>query len=298
MKIAIVGAGVLGTSLGIVLERADHEIVAICSRTLKSARAAASRIGKKVPVIGDPGLAAMGADVVVLAVPDRAIPSVAIQVAAGGALKRGAAVAHLSGALPAGVLAGVRAGGGWTASMHPLQSFADVETAVTSLPGSFWFLEGDAEGVDLLRSLVLSIEGRPVPLSSSAKALYHAAACAASNYVVTLVDYAAGLLGKAGVPTEAALPALLPLVAGTVRNLEAVGLPEALTGPIARGDVGTVRGHLAALKRTPGDTVRLYAALARKTVEVALRKGKIEHATADAFLDLLRDETATPPAGS
>src|SRR5262245_36816076 len=127
MKIAIVGAGVLGTSLGVLLKQADHQIVAISSRTLKSARAAASRIGK-VPVIGDAGMAAMGADVVLLAVPDRAIPSVAIQVAAGGALKRGAAVAHLSGALPAGVLAGVRAGGGWTASMHPLQSFADVET--------------------------------------------------------------------------------------------------------------------------------------------------------------------------
>jgi predicted short-subunit dehydrogenase-like oxidoreductase (DUF2520 family) len=179
--------------------------------------------------------------------------------------------------------------------MHPLQSFADVETAVQALPGSFFFLEGDAEAVDLLRSLVISIDGRPVPLASSSKALYHAAACAASNYLVTLVDYAAALLGKAGVPDDVALPALLPLVAGTVRNLEAVGLPDALTGPIARGDLGTVRAHLAALRRAPGDLVRLYVALARKTVEVALRKGRIERGTADAFLDLLRDETASPP---
>jgi predicted short-subunit dehydrogenase-like oxidoreductase (DUF2520 family) len=297
MKIAIVGAGVLGTSLGVVLTQAEHQVVAICSRTLKSARAAARRIGK-VPVVGDPALAAMGADVVLLAVPDRAIPSVAIQVAAGGAMRRGAAVVHLSGALPSGVLAGVRAGGGWTASMHPLQTFADVETAVQSLPGSFFFLEGDVEALDVLRGLVLSIDGRPVPIDSATKSLYHAAACAASNFVVTLVDYAAGLLGKAGVPPDVALPALLPLVAGTLKNLEAVGLPDALTGPIDRGDLGTVRGHLTALRRVPGDLVRLYSALARKTVEVALRKGKIERATADAFLELLRDDTATsPPPG-
>ena len=125
----------------------------------------------------------------------------------------------------------------------------------------------------MLRSLVLSLDGRPVPLDSASKALYHAAACAASNYLVTLVDYAACLMVKAGVPPDVAMPALLPLVAGTVENLETVGLPDALTGPIARGDVGTVKGHLAALQAAPGDLVRLYVALARKTVEVAAAEG-------------------------
>lgn len=298
MKIAIVGAGVLGTSLGMLLRRAHHEIVAISSRTLKSARAAAAQIGGGA-VVSDPGTAALGADVVLLAVPDRAIPTVSIQVAAGGALRRGAVVAHLSGALPAGVLAGVHAAGGWQGSMHPLQSFADVETAVTTLPGSFVFLEGDAEAVDVLRSLAISLDARPVPIASQAKALYHAAACAASNFLVTLVDYATTLITKAGVPADAALAALLPLVQGTVRNLATVGLPEALTGPIARGDVGTVRGHLLALRRGPGDLTRLYVALARKTVEVALRKGKLERRAADELLALLAgdDLPPLPPAG-
>jgi predicted short-subunit dehydrogenase-like oxidoreductase (DUF2520 family) len=286
VKIAIVGAGILGTSLGVLAQRAHHEVVAISSRTLKSARVAAKTIGG-VTVVGDPAMAALGAEVVVLAVPDRMIPSVAIQVAAGGALRRGAVVAHLSGALPAGVLAGVHAAGGRAGSMHPLQSFADVETAITSLPGSFFFLEGDEEAVEVLRGLVLSLDGRPVALASSAKALYHAAACAASNYLVTLVDYATTLMAQAGVPADAALAALLPLIEGTVRNLAVVGLPDALTGPIARGDVGTVRSHLAALRAAPGDLVHVYAALARKTVEVALRKGKIERETADEFLALL-----------
>ena len=297
MKIAIIGAGVLGTSLGVLVRRAGHEIAAVSSRTLKSARAAARVIGG-APVVGDAGLAAMGADLVLLAVPDRAIPTVAIQVAAGGALKRGAVVAHCSGAFPAGVLAGVRAAGGWAGSMHPLQTFADVETAVHALPGSFFFLEGSPEAVDVLRGLVLSIDGRPVPLDSAQKALYHAAACAASNFLVTLVDYAACLMVKAGVPPDVAMPALLPLVAGTLENLKQVGIPAALTGPIARGDVGTVKGHLKALQAAPGDLVRLYVALARKTVEVAVRKGQIDREVSDALLALLGDEGGpTPTAG-
>jgi predicted short-subunit dehydrogenase-like oxidoreductase (DUF2520 family) len=289
MNIAVIGAGLLGTSLAVLLQRAGHKITAICSRTHRSAAAAASMI-PGARIVGDCGLAAMGADAVLLAVPDRAIAMVSIQVSAGGALKRGAVVAHHSGALPAGILAGVRAAGGWQGCMHPLQSFASVENAMASLPNSFFFLEGDEEAVDVLRNLVISLEGRPVRIDSGAKSLYHAAACVASNYLVTLADYAATLMMLAGVPSDVAMPALLPLVQGTVKNLETMGLPDALTGPIARGDVGTVKNHLEALRRAPGDLVRLYVALARKTVEVALRKGKIGRGPADSLLALLSDD--------
>jgi predicted short-subunit dehydrogenase-like oxidoreductase (DUF2520 family) len=297
MNIAVIGAGCLGTSLAVLLQRAGHKVVAICSRTHRSAQAAVALLSG-ARVVGDCGMAAMGAEVVILAVPDRAIAQVAIQVAAGGALKRGAVVAHLSGALPAGILAGVRAAGGWQGCMHPLQSFANVENAIAALPSSFFFLEGDDEAVDVLRSLVVSLEGRPVRIDSAAKSLYHAAACAASNYLVTVVDYATTLMARAGVPPDVALPALLPLIQGTVRNLETVGLPDALTGPISRGDVGTVKNHLEALRRAPGDLVRLYAALARKTVEVALRKGKIERAPADRILALLSEGEAESGPGT
>ena len=274
MKIALVGAGVIGTSLGLLLQRAGNTIVALASRTKRRAQATATLLGG-VEVVADPGLAAMGADVVLLAVPDREIAAVARQVVAGGALKRGAVVAHLAGGLAASVLDAVHAVGAHAGALHPLQTFADVDTAVRLLPGTTFALEGDPPALEVLAALATSIGGRPLRLAPGHKALYHAGAVAASNFVVTLMDYAVRLLVRAGVPESEALPALLPLLKGTLTNLETLGLPAALTGPIARGDVATVQAHLAALAAVPEDMLPVYTALARKTVEVALRKGTL-----------------------
>lgn len=286
LKVAIVGAGVLGTALGVLLRQAGYRISAVSSLNRRSAQAAVQQIGEG-EVVGDPAMAALGADIVLLTVPDRAIAGVAIQVTAGGALRNGAIVAHCAGGLSAGILSGVRAAGGHRGAIHPLQSFADIENATRALPRSYYFLEGDARAIEVLRSVVVTIGGRPVEISSGDKALYHAGAAAASNFVVAIVDYAVRLLAAAGVPHEEALPALLPLIRGTVRNLETVGLPEALTGPIARGDLGTVRSHLRALGRSPGDLSRLYRHLARTTVDLALRKGGIDAEQAREMLDEL-----------
>ena len=294
MKVTIVGAGILGTSLGVLLHKAGYEIVAVCSRHMRSAQLAAGTIGQG-QVVGDPGLAALGADLVLLCVPDRVIPSVSIQVASGGALRRGAIVAHCAGGLPARVLAGVSAAGAHRGSLHPLQSFASVETALRMLRETFFFLEGDAEAVEVLRSLVIAIDGRPVTLDGAQKSVYHAGACAASNFLVALAEYARNLLIKAGVPPDVALPALLPLMEGTLANLKEVGLPDALTGPIARGDLGTVRNHIRSLRDLPGNTIRLYRELGRRTVQVAVRKGTLSRDRADAMLEILAEGEYTIP---
>lgn len=286
MKVTIIGAGVLGTSLGILLHRAGHDIAAICSLNRRSAQHAAGFIGG-CDVIGDAGLAAMGADVVILAVPDRVIPSVAIEVAAGGALKRDASVVHLAGGLPSGILSGVLAAGGYRGAMHPLQSFASVDAAVGSIADTYFFLEGDAPALAVMQALVADLKGRPVTIDAGDKALYHAAAAVASNFLVTLMDFAVTLLSKTGVSRETALEALLPLIKGTVGNLESVGLPDALTGPIARGDLGTIRRHLRALQLLPSELGKLYRHLARKTIEVARRKGTLDQAGGEDLLDLL-----------
>lgn len=294
MKVTIVGAGVLGTSLGVLLHRAGYEIIAVCCRRVRSAQAAVATIGQG-EVVGDPGLAALGADIVLLAVPDGAIPSTSIQVASGGALKRGAVVAHFAGGLPARVLAGVSAAGAYRGTIHPLQTFADVDTALRLLRDTFFFLEGDPEAVDVLRDMTIAVHGRPVTLDGTQTAVYHAGACAASNFLVALVEYAQGLLVKAGVPPDLALPALLPLLKGTLANLEEVGLPDALTGPIARGDTGTVRTHIRSLSELPGNTVRLYRELGRCTVQVAVRKGTLNRERANTMLEILAEGEYPPP---
>ena len=286
MKVTIIGAGVLGTSLGVLLRRAGYEIAAVCSLNRRSAQEAVACIGAG-EVVGDAGLAAMGADIVILAVPDRAIPAVGIEVAAGGALKRGASVLHLAGGLPAGILSGVRAAGGHRGAMHPLQSFANIESAVRMLPDTFFFLEGDERALEAMRALVMALGGRAIYIAARDKALYHSGAVVASNYLVTLVDFAVTLLAQAGVARETALQALLPLIKGTVANIESVGLPDALTGPIARGDLGTIRRHLRALSDLPGELSKLYRHLARKTIEVARRKGSLAQEDADQLLVLL-----------
>jgi predicted short-subunit dehydrogenase-like oxidoreductase (DUF2520 family) len=171
--------------------------------------------------------------------------------------------------------------------MHPLQAFAEVDTAVKALPDTFFFLEGDDEAVEVLRTMVVAMNGRPVTIPSENKALYHAGAVVASNFIVTLMDYAVRMMFRAGVPRDVALAALLPLMSGTVKNLETVGLPDALTGPIARGDVGTVKRHLKALAQMPGDMLRLYRHLARKTVDIAIAKGSLSSGEAERILELL-----------
>jgi predicted short-subunit dehydrogenase-like oxidoreductase (DUF2520 family) len=173
--------------------------------------------------------------------------------------------------------------------MHPLQTFADVDTALRMLRDTFFFLEGDTEAVEVLRSLVIAINGRPVTLEANQKAVYHAGACAASNFLVALVEYARNLLVKSGVPHDVALPALLPLLKGTIANLDAVGLPGALTGPIARGDIGTVRSHINSLRALPGNTVRLYRELGRRTVQLAVRKGTLSAERAGTMLEVLAE---------
>ena len=292
MKIAIIGAGVLGTSLGILLRRDGHTISAICSRNRRSAQNAAVHIGDG-DVVGDPGMAALGADLVLLCVPDRVIAAVAIQVAAGGALKRDAVVAHLAGGLSAGILSGVQAAGGHRGAIHPLQSFADVESAVRALPQTYFFVEGDPVAVALLERVGRALSNRVVEMDSRQKALYHAGASVASNFFVAIVEYAVELFSWAGIPREDALKSLVPLIQGTLNNIKSVGLPDALTGPIARGDIGTVKRHVRALEALPGNAIRLYRNLGRKTVEVALQKGTLHRDEAQKLL-ILFDKPSFP----
>ncbi len=211
------------------------------------------------------------ADVVLLAVRDDSIDPLVERLVEAGAARRGQVFLHLSGARTAETLGRLRRFGAKVGSMHPLMTVsADPKRAARHFRGAAFAIEGDAAAVRAARAMALSLGGEPVVIRGDAKARYHAGAVFASNYVVVLLDVAQRLLESAGFSARAARRALAPLTAASVANEAAQGAAAALTGPIVRGDVETIRRHLAGLDPK---TRRLYAELGRATLELAKKAG-------------------------
>ena len=206
-----------------------------------------------------------------------------------GGFRRGQVVFHTSGAHPADEVGAARLAGAYAASLHPLQSFADIKMAMENLPGSYFALEGDAEALPLAEQIVKDLGGRSFAIAAADKPLYHAAACIASNYLVSLMHFATGLYSRFGLTRAEAFEALIPLVSGTIKNISQVGPAQALTGPIARGDGTTLEGHLEALKDVGVQELDLYSRLGLYTVRVALEKGSISAEEAKNLDDILRE---------
>ncbi len=233
------------------------------------------------------------AQVVFITTPDDAIQSTCKAIAEHEGFEKNAVVIHCSGALSSDILSSARECGAVVATLHPLQSFASADQAETLVPGSFCAVEGDQAALAVVRRLVKELGGSLMEISAEGKTLYHAAAVAASNYLVAVIDLALELDSVAGVPRDVSFKALLPLIKGTLSNIEARGIPKGLTGPIARGDVDTVAAHLKAIERhTPG-LLMIYRALGLYTVDLARAKGTLAKEAADKLVALLGPQEAT-----
>lgn len=271
MDIAIVGAGRAGTAVAVLWQRAGHRIVAVSGREATVARAAEHLPG--VPVL-DPGEAARRAELVVAAVPDDLISATVNDLARGGAIANGTWVAHLSGATPLSALDPAREVGGRRLGVHPLQTFPDVEPAIERIPGCTVAVGADDdEGAFVAERLAEDLGGRPFRLPEEHRAIYHAAAVFASNYLVSATGVAEQLLVAAGVPDP--IGALVPLQQATVANLARTGPAGALTGPAVRGDIGTIVRNLEALTETAPWAVDAYVEMARVALDLAVRSGRL-----------------------
>lgn len=271
MDIALVGAGRVGTALGVLLSRAGHRIVGAAGR--EGSRA---RVGAFLPDV--PFLpateAARAAQAVILGVPDDAIVSVCDELAAADAFHHGQAVVHLSGAAPLLALGPARAAGGMVLAMHPLQTFPDVEAGIERLPGSAVAVTAWGEDAFVVgERLAGDAGGRPFRVAEERKALYHAAAVFCSNYLVAVEGLAERLFRAAGV--EEPLEKFGPLARATLDNVLREGPAGALTGPVVRGDAGTLRRNLEALSAHAPQAVASYVALARVTLDLAERSGRL-----------------------
>lgn len=294
-RFVIVGAGMVGRTLARALRARGLTVGAVASRRLESAREAADAAACGLATT-DAAEAARAGGVVVLSVPDDAVAAVCEEVAAGGGFAAGDVAIHLSGALGSDALEAARSRGAHAVALHPIQTFARVDPAL--FDGIVCTLEGDPQAVELAAALARRLGARPAVVGAEDKALYHAALCIACNYLVVLADAGADLLATAGLGGDA-LDALLPLLQGTVDNLRRVGLPDALTGPISRGDLATVRAHLAQLEARSPALLPLYRTLGLRGIDLALRKGTLDPADADALRRLLgpgptADSTPSP----
>lgn len=275
-RVAIVGPGRMGLALGAALKRSGEvERLTYYGRSLEPPPHPIfepSNVEDEEPAHYYFGIRPLPPETTVLflAVPDAALPEVVHDMTAAGDAPPGCAAFHLSGALSTDVLAPLHRLGYAIGSFHPLQTVADPWLSANRLFGVAFGVTGDPAAIRTAHRLVDALDGHLLVIAPNLRAIYHAAAVMASNYIVALVAVASRLLEQAGVGEDATIPALLPLIEGTIDNLRHLGIPAALTGPVARGDLDTVRLHLA---RLSPDERPLYCALGREVLRLARSAG-------------------------
>jgi predicted short-subunit dehydrogenase-like oxidoreductase (DUF2520 family) len=299
-RLGFIGTGAVGSTLARALAGLGAQVTAVAAHSQSHAEALAAVLPGGAAATTPQGVAD-ASDVVVLAVPDDAIISLAQALS----LRPEQAVVHVSGARPASALGEAARRGARTAALHPLMTFprlpldTPVEAILSHLAGCTWALEAaDPNLASELTRLVYALDGQIIVLAPADRVPYHIAAVLASNYVVALVGAAVRLWSDMGVPQDDALRALLPLLRGTVESLGTVGLPAALTGPVARGDSGTIAAHLAWLREhtiSPPELAALeeaYVALARLALPLAQAKGTLTSQAVAQLDTLLRTAQA------
>ena len=283
MKVAVVGAGRVGTAVAVLLTRAGHQVAAVSGRGATTQRAATWLPG--VPVLPPAETAALG-DLLLLGVPDDALGPVVAELAAAGTVPAGTWVTHLSGAIGLGALLPLREHGARRLATHLLQTFPDVDGAVRAIPGCRVAVTADdEEGFALGEWFATELGAAPFRLRDDLRPLYHAAAVFASNYLVATTAVAERLFAAAGVPDPA--DAMRPLQVATLDNVERLGTAAALTGPAVRGDATTIARNLEALAEHAPDTVSAYIAMCRVALDLAVTAGRLSEADRAAVVTVL-----------
>jgi len=286
--IGIVGAGAVGTALGLALDRAGWPVHAVASRDAGRRERFRSLV-PGVRAFVDAAPLVEEVELIILAVPDDAIRSVAGDLHMYG----GQAMIHTSGLLGADALASAMAAGTQVGSFHPLVAFADLERAVAALPGATIAIEGDDQLLDLLARMAEALGANPVRLTPGAKPAYHAAAMLAAGGFDALLDAIAELGRVAGLDEAGALAIYGPLIEQTLGNAQSLGIAAALTGPMTRGDVGTVRAHVRALEVHAPSVAGLYATLAEREIRLAVERGALTPQGARELREALSGTLAT-----
>jgi predicted short-subunit dehydrogenase-like oxidoreductase (DUF2520 family) len=285
LAVGVIGAGRAGTALGAALARAGHSVVAAAAVSEASVRRA--RDAFPGAAVTEPAEVVRRSDLVLLTVPDDALPGLISGLAATGAPVAGRMLAHASGRYGVGVLDPATRLGALPLALHPVMTFTGRSDDVDRLTGTCFGVTAPDGLRPAAEALVIEMGGEPVFIAEQDRDLYHAALAGAANHLITLVAQAADLLRAAGVPDPARL--LEPLLSASLDNALRFG-DAGLTGPVARGDAETVVAHVRALEATPSappTAITAYIAMARLTADRALDAGLLRPADAERLLDVL-----------
>ncbi|HET8878146.1 MAG TPA: DUF2520 domain-containing protein [Arthrobacter sp.] len=282
LGVGIIGAGKVGAVLGAALRAAEHAVVGV-SAVSDASRERADTLLPGVPVLEIQDIVER-AELVLLAVPDDALGPLVQGLAKLGAWQPGQLVAHTSGRFGVGILHPVRAAGAVPLALHPAMTFTGMTLDLTRLLDCSFGVTADPAMLPIAQALVVEMGAEPVAIAEGDRPLYHAALAHGSNHLVTLVAQAAELLREVGVDEPGRM--LGPLLRASLENALASG-EAALTGPVARGDTGTVAAHAAALREldggTGGDILEAYLAMARATARRAGSRGLLRPEQVDGI---------------
>jgi predicted short-subunit dehydrogenase-like oxidoreductase (DUF2520 family) len=292
VRIAIVGAGRLGTALGRAVDRAGYRVEVVVTKRAAGARKAGRLLGPSVLTLTSRHLGRLTGeqlerltccDLILISTPDDVIGVAAAQLSAlfkvrpatGFYPRQTRRVAlHTSGALSSDILGPLREAGLAIGSLHPLVSVSDPVLGTELLRQAFFCVEGQRAAVQRARSIVRHLGGQSFTIDAGKKALYHAAAVMASGHLVALFDLAMEMLSRCGLSPHRARQVLLPLVKSTVTNLSTTAPAHALTGTFARADLSTVRAHLSAIESQKlGDALAAYLRLGKRSIDLARKAG-------------------------
>jgi predicted short-subunit dehydrogenase-like oxidoreductase (DUF2520 family) len=282
LRVGVVGAGRVGSVLGAALADAGHEVVATSAVSTDSlARAADLLTGVPVLPVDE---VVRRSTLVLLTVPDDALTDLVAGLAATGAFPRGVLVAHTSGRHALTVLEPATRAGALPLALHPVLPFTGTRVDLHRLHGTAFGVTAPEPLRPAAEALVLEMGGEPVWLTEEQRPLWHAALAHSANHLTTLVSSSADLLRSAGVeqPGQVLAPLLGAALDGSLRSGDG-----ALTGPVARGDAGTVRAHLEALERVAPEVLPSYLAMARLTADRALASGRLDPDRGWALLEVL-----------
>ncbi|MDD2252003.1 MAG: DUF2520 domain-containing protein [Dehalococcoidales bacterium] len=285
LKIGFIGAGKVGSALGSALHDKGYRVSAVCSRTYKGASLTASLI-PGCHAFESSSQVASTCDLIFITAPDGVI----LDVAETTSWLPGQMVVHTSGADSREILEAANRAGALTGVFHPLATISSTGNVDNPFDGITITIEADPPLFQILESLARALGAQTLSLRQEDRALYHASAVFVSNYVCALADIASGLWEEIGFTRQQAEKALLPLLKGAVHNLQTAGLPDCLTGPISRGDTGTLVKHIDVLEKLDAPLASTYRALGIHTTGIAARKGSITPEKAREINSILKHQ--------